>query len=184
MGVDISEKMIELARLEEAKEPLGIEYITADVQVLDCIGSFDLVVASYLLNFAQTQDQLLQICQSLATNLKPGGRFVSINNNPEVSVYSYDLLEKYGVNASLNPPLEDGTSITLTLAIPGGDDKISFNIYHFSKATYEWALRSVGFNEIRWHRPIVSPDGVQEFGLDFWQDYIDCPSIIGVECFK
>jgi len=25
---------------------------------------------------------------------------------------------------------------------------------------------------------------VQEFGLDFWQDYIDCPSIVGLECLK
>lgn len=184
VGVDISEKMIELALLEEAREPQGIEYIVGDVQVLGFLGCFDLVVASYLLNFAQTQDQLLKICQSLAANLKPGGRFVSINNNPQVTASSYALLEKYGVSASYDAPLQEGTSIFLTLTIPGSDEKISFNIYHFSFATYEWALRSVGFKEIRWHRPIVSPEGVQEFGLDFWQDYIDCPSIVGLECLK
>ena len=54
VGVDISTKMIELAREEEAREPLGIEYIVGDVQEIGQIGSFDLVVASYLLNCAQT----------------------------------------------------------------------------------------------------------------------------------
>jgi hypothetical protein len=69
---------------------------------------------------------LLRICQSLAANLKPGGRFVSINNNPQVTA-SYALLEKYGVSASYDAPLQEGTSIFLTLTIPGSDEKISFN---------------------------------------------------------
>ena len=80
MGVDISEKMIELARQQEAKAPLGIEYSVCDVLDLSEIGSFDLVVASFLLNYAQTKDQLLRMCQSIYVNLKQGGRFVSINN--------------------------------------------------------------------------------------------------------
>jgi ubiquinone/menaquinone biosynthesis C-methylase UbiE len=80
VGVDISEKMIDLAQQEEAKKPLGIEYVVSDVIELKKIGSFDLVVASFLLNYAQTKEQLLKMCQSIYANLKPGARFVSINN--------------------------------------------------------------------------------------------------------
>lgn len=61
VGVDISEKMIELAKQEEAREPLGIEYLVCDALELGKIGRFDRVVASFLLHFSQTKEQLLKI---------------------------------------------------------------------------------------------------------------------------
>ena len=48
VGVDISEKMIKLARKREDRDQLGIQYIVCDVMDLGKIGSFVLVVASYL----------------------------------------------------------------------------------------------------------------------------------------
>nr|VFK22399.1 MAG: Methyltransferase domain-containing protein [Candidatus Kentron sp. LPFa]VFK35320.1 MAG: Methyltransferase domain-containing protein [Candidatus Kentron sp. LPFa] len=105
LGVDISEKMIELARQDETKEPLGIEYIIRDARELGEIGKFDMVVAAYLLNYAQTKEQLLEMCQSIYTNLKPGGRFVTLNNNPEQSLSSYSKTEKYGLIKKVSKPL-------------------------------------------------------------------------------
>nr|VFK68899.1 MAG: Methyltransferase domain-containing protein [Candidatus Kentron sp. UNK]VFK73747.1 MAG: Methyltransferase domain-containing protein [Candidatus Kentron sp. UNK] len=70
LGVDISEKMIEIARQEEAREPLGIEYLVGDVLELGEMGShFDLVVASFLLHYAQTEEQLLEMCRNIYANL-------------------------------------------------------------------------------------------------------------------
>ena len=89
VGIDISSQTIVLAKKEEAREPLGIEYILADVMELGKIGEFDLVVASYLLNHAQTSSQLLKMCQTIYANLKPNCRFISINNNLEQSPESY-----------------------------------------------------------------------------------------------
>ena len=117
VGVDISEKMIELATEEEAREPLGIEYIVGDVQEIGQIGSFDLVVASYLLNCAQTKEQLLKMCQTISANLKPDGRFVGINDNVEQFPESYPLCEKYGFIKSRSEPLREGTPINLWLAL-------------------------------------------------------------------
>ena len=182
IGVDISPKMIELAKQQEAQEPLGIEYIVCDVLKLGKIGSFDLVVASYLLNYAQTQEELLKMCQTIYANLKPGSRFVTINNNLEQSPESYAICEKYGCTKSVSEPLQEGSPITLTFFVDG--DKFSFDNYYLSKATYEWAFRTVGFKEIRWHKPIVSPEGVREFGQEFWQDFLDYAPIVGIECLK
>ncbi len=184
VGVDISPKMIELARREEAQEPLGIEYIVCDVLKLVKIGSFDLVVASYLLNYAQTKEELLKMCQTIYANLKPGGRFVTINDNLEQSPESYAIGEKYGYTKSISEPLQEGTPITLTYRIPGDKKTFSFDNYYLSKATYEWAFRTAGFQEIRWHKPIVSPEGVREFGQEFWQDFLDYAPILGIECLK
>ena len=182
VGVDISPKMIELARQQEAREPLGIEYIVCDVLELGKIDSFDLVVASYLLNYAQTKEQLLKMCQSIFANLKPGDRFVSVNDNSEQLSESYLISEKYGFIKSISEPLREGTPITYTMSADG--QKFRFDNYYLSQATYEWAFRSVGFKEIRWQKPIVSPEGVQEFGKEFWQDFLDYAPMVGIECLK
>ncbi len=184
VGVDISPKMIELARREDAKEPLSIEYIVCDVIKMGKIGSFDLVVASYLLNYAQTKEELRKMCQNIYANLKPGGRFVSINDNLEQSPKSYAICEKYGYTKSISEPLQEGTPITLTFRIPGDNKTFSFDNYYLSKATYEWALRTAGFKEIHWYKPIVSPKGVREFGKEFWQNFLDYAPIVGIECLK
>ena len=184
IGVEISEKMIELARLEEAREPQNIEYILGDVFELGTIGSFDLVVASYLLNYAQTREQLLKMCQSIFANLKPGGRFVTINNNDSQSPTSYLSTEKYGFIKSIASPLIEGTPIKYTFTISDSKQQLSFDNYYLGTATYEWAFRSVGFQAVRWHKPIVSPQGMEEFGQEFWQDFLDCMPIVGIECVK
>ncbi|WP_407886261.1 class I SAM-dependent methyltransferase [Scytonema sp. NUACC26] len=184
IGVEISEKMIELARQEEAREPQDIEYILGDVLELDKIGSFDLVVASFLLNYAQTREQLLKMCQSIFVNLRPGGRFVTINNNDSQPPQSYLTTEKYGFIKSIDSPLIEGTPIQYIWTVPGSDQKFRFNNYYLSTATYEWAFQSVGFKEVRWQKPIVSPQGVEEFGQEFWQDFLNCVPIVGIECLK
>ena len=184
VGVDISEKMLELAREEEIQEPLGLEFLQGDVCDLGKIERFDLVVASYLLNHASSKEKLQQMCQSIWENLKPGGRFVSMNNNLEQPPESYRKLNKYGYTKSISAPLAEGTPINVIFINPVDGKKFSVEDYYLSKETYEWAFRSVGFKEIRWHSPIVSPEGIEKFGQEFWQDFIDYPPIIGIECWK
>ncbi|MFN6560869.1 MAG: class I SAM-dependent DNA methyltransferase [Nostoc sp. ChiSLP01] len=186
VGVDISSKMIELARLEEPSGSKKIEYIIGDVTEVGSLGSFDLVVSSYLLNYASTKEQLLKMCQTIAIHLKPGGRFVGLNNNLELPREFYHKHEKYGISRKCTQSLKEGTPITLTLTIvhDGEPISISFDNYYLSKATYKWALMSAGFKEICWHQPKISPEGIQKFGFEFWQDYIDYPDMVGITCIK
>ena len=181
VGVDISQKMIELAREEETRKFQNIEYILGDVLELGEIGSFDLVVASYLLNYARSSEELLKMCKSIFANLKPGGRFVTINSNPSQAPVSYLKTEKYGFIKSIDSPLIEGTPIKYTFI---NNHKFTFDNYYLSIPTHEWAFQSVGFKEVRWQSPIVSPDGIKEFGQEFWQDFLDSVPIIGIECFK
>jgi toxoflavin synthase len=182
VGVDISDKMIELARQQQASQQLEIEYIVNDVLKLGEIDSFDLVVAAYLLNYAQTKEQLLKMCQSIYANLKPGGRFVTVNNNSEQPPASYPTTEKYGFIKSVDELLQEGTPIKYTFQVDG--KKFSFDNYYLSRATYEWVFQSVGFKEVRWQKPIVSPDGVRQESQEFWQDFLDYMPIVGIECVK
>nr|VFK36123.1 MAG: Ubiquinone/menaquinone biosynthesis C-methylase UbiE [Candidatus Kentron sp. MB]VFK77665.1 MAG: Ubiquinone/menaquinone biosynthesis C-methylase UbiE [Candidatus Kentron sp. MB] len=125
VGVDISGKMIELARQKETKKLLGIEYIIRDVLDLGKIGNFDLVVASFLLNYSRTKKELLEMCQNIYSNLKPGGRFITINNNPELSPSSYSKLKKYGYTKKIPDPFTEGAPITIIFTTAEG--QVSFD---------------------------------------------------------
>src|SRR6516165_12372280 len=50
-GVDLSEKMIGLARAGEAQQRLGIDYIIGDGRNLEIPKEYDLAVAAYFLNY-------------------------------------------------------------------------------------------------------------------------------------
>lgn len=181
VGIDLSTKMIELATQEEVKKPLGIEYQVGNALELGEIGQFDLVVATYLLNYMQTQEQLLQVCQNIFTNLKTGGRFVTINTYLEQQPEFYHFCDKYGTTRHISgTSLQAGTPIKITILA----QKISFFNYYLSEATYEWAFKRAGFKEVHWHRPQVSPAGIQEFGQAFWQNLLDYPGMIGIECLR
>src|SRR5262245_24926687 len=53
-GVDLSQRMIELALSQETQHQLGIEYVVGDARELSGVDQFDIVVAAYLLNYAST----------------------------------------------------------------------------------------------------------------------------------
>jgi len=81
-GVDRSEKMIGLARVSEAQQRLGIDYIVGDGRDLGLAAEYDLAVAAYFLNYAHDRAELNAMCGGIARCLKPGGRFVTVNSNP------------------------------------------------------------------------------------------------------
>lgn len=184
VGVDISPKMIELARAEEAKEPLGIQYIVSDICELGKIDSFDLVGAAFSINHAQTKDQLRQMCQTIYDNLKPGGRFVALNNNVDLPPESYKRLEKYKYhrNKALSS-FEEGMAIP-SLAFEVNGEQIVIDDYYLSQETYEWAFKDVGFKTVNWYKPMISPEGIEKWGQEYWQDLLDNPPMRLIECQK
>jgi SAM-dependent methyltransferase len=183
LGVDLSAAMIELARQEEAREPLGIEYVVEDVARLGHVGDFDLVIASFLLNYARTSQQLQEMCAVIAANLRPGGRFVTLNNNSEQAIDTYEKLRKYGyVKSVQTPSLSEGSPITITIRVEGRE--FSFDNYYLSLECHERALRSAGFQTVRWHALRLAPEGAQEYGEEFWGDLLDCKPIIVIEATR
>lgn len=179
-GVDISAKMIALARQQEAANPPKVDYIIGDVMGLGKIGSFDLVVASYLLNYARTREQLLHMCQTIAVNLKPGGRFVSINNNPDQPPDSFSSCTKYGFRKSISGPLTEGAAITYDFFRRG--QKFCIDNYYLSRDTHEWAFKQAALEQCRWIKTEIDPIGIKKYSQQYWQDFTDYEPIIGIEC--
>jgi toxoflavin synthase len=184
VGVDISEEMLKLALHEETQRPLGIEYVHKPVQDLGKIGEFDLVTGSLLLHYASTKDQLLQMCQTAADNLRAGQRFLAVNNDPRSKGPNpSDAFKQYGYsNIEFPKSLQDGELIKITLA--AGEDHYQFDNYYYSLTTYEWALRTAGFKTINWHRLILPPEIEQEDGRDFWEFFLENAHLVVIECQK
>src|SRR5712691_9019652 len=58
LGVDLSERMIELARAQEREHRLGIDYEVGDGRDLRLPAQPDIVAAAYLLNYARDRAEL------------------------------------------------------------------------------------------------------------------------------
>lgn len=182
IGVDISEEMIRVGRAHETAESLGITYLVEDAARLGVIGSFDLALAVYLLHYSPTEDALRRMCRNIASNLKPDGRFLSYQFNPDVA-RTPGYYQKYGISLQLPETLSDGDSFTFTLTI-GDVVTPPLQVYYWSTATLEAALHDAGFTTIRWAEPAVSPEGSTQFGQDYWQAMLDVPLCQLIECTK
>jgi 2-polyprenyl-3-methyl-5-hydroxy-6-metoxy-1,4-benzoquinol methylase len=110
-GVDISKEMIQLARGSEEKSPLGITYHIQDVLNLKLNNKFDLITASYLLNYAKNVEELTQFGKVISEHLNPGGRFITINSNPDYQA-PVNTLRKYGFTRENESRLEVEKSST------------------------------------------------------------------------
>lgn len=182
MGVDLSHGMIDLARGQELEHQLGIEYTVADARALPADDQFDLVVSAYLLNYARTREELQSMCHGIARSLKPGGRFVTVNCNPELPFPTAPSYRKYGFETSVDGDWQEGAPIKWTFYLSDG----TFDIenYHLNKSIHEEAFRLAGFRHIRWHPPRLAPDRTVSSDREFWSSFMDHPPIAFIECAK
>jgi SAM-dependent methyltransferase len=180
MGVDLSEKMIGLARATEAEQRLGIDYRVGDGRHPGLAPDWDLAVAAYLLNYARDPAELELMCRGVASCLKPGGRFVTVNSSPDLDFSTAPSFRKYGFEATVVGPLRQGAPVTLTFHLEDGP--MAIENYVLDLATHEGALRAAGFRTVRWHQPQLSPEGEAAFGRDFWSDFLNRPPITFIDC--
>jgi len=181
-GVDLSPGMIELARRQEARQPLGIEYRVGDARELSAADQADVVAAAYLLNYAQTRAELAAMCGGVARALQSGGRFVTVNSNPALRFPNAPSYRKYGFETSAPGEWREGAPIKWTFHLSDG----AFDIenYYLTPATHEEVLREAGFRDIRWHAPRLSPAGLTEHEQSFWAAFLAHPPVTFLECVR
>lgn len=181
-GIDLSARMIELARAQEAEQRLGIDYVVGDAKTLDGGTQYDLAVAAYLLNYARDRAELCAMCNAISHGLRPGGRFVTVNSSPLLDFSAAPSYRPYGFEARLAASPGEGAPITWTFFLDGGSFEIEN--YFLDAAIHEEAFRAAGFREIRWHGPLLSPEAEAAEGRDYWDGFLDRSPIAFIECVK
>ncbi|ODT96812.1 MAG: hypothetical protein ABS79_07830 [Planctomycetes bacterium SCN 63-9] len=180
-GVDLSSAMVDLARDQEARDPKGIAYHVSAAEAFRSTRPFDVVAAAFLLNCAPDVATLRAMAQSIADNLKPGGRFVTTNSHlcdhPEADYTPYAMVSDV---PAVTP---DGTPYGITFLLDG-DDSFSIVNYTYSAATYESALRDAGLTNIRWHAPTITDDGLAAFDPGHWNLYLSKPPLLRISAEK
>lgn len=183
VGVDSSERMIELARAQEANDPLGIEYRIQDARRIVPPQDFDLAVSAWLLVYARDRAELACFCQGLACWLRPGGRFVTFTTNP--GVYFFDPpadYRKYGFQIKLADHVFEGAPIVWSADVDGSH--LEIENYYLPIAAYESALQDAGFRDFKVHPLELGPDPQGVDDSDYWSDFLKYPVAILIDCVK
>jgi SAM-dependent methyltransferase len=183
LGMDVSERMVGLARQAEATEPLGIRYEVADAASADLgEGRFDLVLAVFLFNYLGVE-QMQQAMVNVHRTLSPGGHFVFAVPHPAFPFmreaappFGFDVGQA-GYFSARDTPFagriwkRDGSALDVRLV-------------HKTLADYFEALRLAGFSAM----PTVSELGVTSEMLEldeaFFSPLADVPLHLAVKVVR
>ena len=140
-----------------------------------------MVLAAYLLNYARSEQDLLAMAKAIHRSVKPGGRFVTVNNNPNQHLRSFGNTRKYGFVKRAGGELRNGTAIHYTF-LQNGEEFVIEN-YYLDAATHLSVFQEAGFLDVQWHAPQLAPteSGV---GAEYWADFFRDPPIALLACRK
>ena len=179
-GVDLSKEMIELAIQKEQTLNQNIQYYVSNVINFRIQKTFDLITASYLLNYAKNEEDLRKMAQTIHTHLKPGAYFKTVNSNP-LFISPTDLL-KYHVTRE-DEGKENGSKVAFRFYNP---DKTFIEVTNFNLSIelHEKVFEQEGFTDFKWQSISVSPDGIKNYPKDYWNTFIQSAPIICFSCRK
>ena len=141
----------------------------------------DLVVAMYLLNYARTRADLLDLVEAAYHSLRPGGRFVGFNDNVQEAPHGTLSYAQYGFDkVCANAPPQEGDVILYRIRNRDGT-VFEFENYFLKPETYRWAFREAGFSDFQWVGPFLHPSQQDD---PFWDAFMSRPPTIGFRALK
>jgi len=176
MGIDLSPKQIERAQTIERQKPLGIEYRVGDVTELELDRRFDVVTAIHLLHYLDNAAEIESALERISDLLDDRGRFITMIANPEFDLHKHDAVDsrtKFGYSFSLAEPGNGG----LMRFHPGGFEKereLTVEFRRWERHFLDSVAVDVGFIP-QWHDPFISTEGLEMYGVSFFENYLDNP---------
>ncbi len=180
VGVDLSARLLEIARRHEATEPRGIEYLQADARSLDGVAdaSFDGVLCFMaLMDIAD----LVPTLRTVARMLRPGGWFVFAILHPCYhTARSGEIETPGGALRTIGRYFEEGYWRSDTRKGPPG----KVGAYHRTLSTYVNALTDAGLTLERLSEPGPTdslPDAPAFAARPVWAEV---PAVLVARCRK
>ncbi len=168
-GIDNSWAQIELA--SKISHHPTINYVVADAFVQGSNIPVDIITAPFVVNYARTVPILKHFFTLIHESLRESGKAVFVVDLPNGK-----SLQRFGAMKTLLGAHADETTIQIDLF--NKEKKIcTLTAIYYTPETIEKLLRDTGFKNIRWHRPIVSEEGVRVMGTNFWRGYTADPEL-------
>ena len=183
LGIDLSSDMIELAQEQERSHPLGIDYRVCDAGALKLQTKADLVFAGYLFNHARNREELRAQFSTVSDLLRPGGRLVALNNNPDDPPSNFEAGRPYGYSKSTDGPLVEGAGIHYRFALEDGG-VFELTDYYISRAGMQTVMEGCGLQQVRWPQPTLAQEGVEALGADYWTAIVATPPFCLIEATR
>ncbi|WP_245219497.1 class I SAM-dependent DNA methyltransferase [Pseudomonas parafulva] len=178
VGVDISQKMIDLAREESARTGDDLEFHVRDASKMEKLGNFDMVVAAWLFNYASSLDDLENMFKCVAANLSTGGTLVAYTVEPDFEL-GLGNFTSYGVNVRTEEPWGPGYRHQAEFVT---QPPSPFTFYRWGRADYERAAKNAGFSSLRWQKPLLLKADEQKYTPGFWDVFKDNCLQTGLVC--
>jgi ubiquinone/menaquinone biosynthesis C-methylase UbiE len=182
VGIDLSTKLLEIARRHEEAMPRGIEYVQADARNLDAdmFGTFDGVVC-----FMALMDipDLVPTLSSVARILRPGGWFVFAILHPCYHTsQSGEIASPEGTVRTIRSYFVEGHWRSDTRTGPPG----KVGAYHRTLSTYVNALTDAGLQLVYLSEPQATPNfnGSPSLSGSRRPVWSEVPAVLVVSCRK
>ena len=189
--IDISYKQTQIGKMEELRDPVGIDFFILDPYSRDflsslppeMIGSADVVLGAFLLDHAMTSDELEIVSKNISQLLTKDGIFFGLSDHPKACVPTDP---KYGVAISFEDDVNrdvDGVPRRISIhqtVLNAQMEVLHFHNFMWKQETVLKALSQAGFSSVEFTIPKVSQEGIEKFKADFWNSYNDCPMTIEI----
>lgn len=171
---------------EELRMDGRIDFRFVDPMDMKFQSEFDVVMAIFVLQFAETAKDLKKILQNTARALKRGGLLFGYvpNGVPDhcdnLTSTDAEVLGATWMFQHSHP--QDGEVAKVRLC--GHNTFFEEPITFFYRATYERLLKDAGFGQITWVSPCPSKDAENEFGAEVLYRFLHPPKDIMFRAVK
>jgi toxoflavin synthase len=175
VGVDISASMVAEAR-KRAGGRGNADFVVGDVtKSLDLGAPFDVVVGTWLLNYAANKEDMTAMFASVKANIQPGGSFFGLTIPPPLG--SREELDRafredwasFGTDGWVTGEVERGFAVHTVLGMPGSGEKVGFDNFYLRNEVFEESCREAGFEGgLEWLPLVVDPASRSRFDLGRW----------------
>lgn len=171
IGLDNSEEQLKLAGQWQLP---NLELRLADI-FQDDLPMADVINAPFVANYANTSNELTKFFVRVNGALNKNGRavFVMDIRNFPCGNLGYRRMRAVGATKMTTGdyPGIFGPNLSVTLWNGGRKPICVLRVRQHSQIAIQTALQEAGFQNIRWHLPIVSAEGIERYDKKFWDGY-------------
>lgn len=167
-GVDQSPEMVAIGRRVSAAAGDAMTFHVSDFLQLAPVREYDLAVAAFLFNYAQSLDELARMAAAAFEHVRAGGRIAVETMNPDYCLADGDC-SKYGVRVLDDVPWQQGARMEIEFP---GDPPARITVFRWAREHYEDAFAQAGFTDLVWQAPCLLEQDRLAQPAGYWDDLL------------